>query len=115
MIESFGEPNPECFYYEYNNFTYPLRTIIEHASFFTHSFYPWFNVLIKIKNIPSFPCFDFKNYWNMWKKIAKQPIIYSFKATLDFTEPYFIHCSKYGVFEVGGKLGVFTVNLGSYS
>ena len=40
MIGSFGEPNPECFYYEYNNSIYPLRTIIGPASYFTHSFYP---------------------------------------------------------------------------
>ncbi len=47
MIESFGSPNPNCFYYEYNNSTYPLHLITGPASYFTHSFYP-----DQISNLP---------------------------------------------------------------
>ena len=40
MVESFGEPNPDCFSYEYGGKQYDVKTIIGPKGYFTHSFFP---------------------------------------------------------------------------
>ena len=40
MIENFGEPNPDCFVYEYQDKQYNVTTIMGPKSYFTHSVFP---------------------------------------------------------------------------
>ena len=40
MIQNFGEPNPDCFMYEYQDKQYDVKPVIGPKSYFTHSFFP---------------------------------------------------------------------------
>lgn len=40
MIENFGEPNPDCFVYEYQDKQYDVTILIGPKSSITHSFFP---------------------------------------------------------------------------
>lgn len=40
MIENFGEPNPDCFVYEYQDKQYDVTILIGPKGYFTHSFFP---------------------------------------------------------------------------
>ncbi|MGY5147903.1 MAG: hypothetical protein ACW9W4_07890 [Candidatus Nitrosopumilus sp. bin_7KS] len=40
MIKNFGEPNPDCFVYEYQDKQYDVTILIGPKGYFTHSFFP---------------------------------------------------------------------------